>query len=47
MYDTMLKGWRKESIRTQAESGLKRTEVIWMNYQEDQMSIEDFPEVMP
>ena len=47
MYDTMLKGWRKESIRTQAESGLKRTEVIWMNYRDVQMSIEDFLEVMP
>ena len=47
LYNTMLSRWRKESVSTQAENGLKRVETIWMNYRDDQMSIEDFPEVMP
>lgn len=47
LYNNMLSGWRKESIGTQAEKGLKRTEVIWMNYEDNQMSFTDFPEVMP
>lgn len=42
LYNSMLSGWRKESIRTQAENGLKRTEVIWMNYRDSQMNIEDY-----
>lgn len=47
LYNSMLSGWRKESISTQAENGLKRVETLWMNYRDNQMSIEDFPEVMP
>ena len=47
LYNNMLTGWRKESIGTQAENGLKRIETIWMNYKDNQMSIEDFLEVMP
>lgn len=47
LYNDMLIGWRKESIKTQAEGGLKRIETIWMNYRDNQMSIFDMPEVMP
>lgn len=32
MYNSMLRGWHKESVRTTAEHGLHRTECIWMNY---------------
>ena len=47
LYNNMLAGWRKESIKTQAEGGLKRTETLWMNYRDSQMSIFDIPEVLP
>ena len=33
LYNEMLRRWRKESKRTQAEAGIPRTETIWMNYQ--------------
>lgn len=33
LYNAMLTGWNKVSKDTQAENGLKRTEVLWMNYQ--------------
>lgn len=33
LYNNMLEGWWKERINTQAENGLKRVEVIWMNYE--------------
>lgn len=36
LYNSMLKGWRKEKKRTQAEAGIKREETIWMNYQKDE-----------
>lgn len=42
LYNDMLDGWRKESIKTQAENGLKRVETIWMNFRDNQMSIADF-----
>lgn len=42
LYNGMLFGWRKESISTQAENGLKRVETIWMNFRDNQMSIADF-----
>ena len=42
MYNSYLKGWNKASKETTAESGLKRTEVLWMNYQTGQMDIRDF-----
>lgn len=32
LYDSMLKGWRKEIKNTIAENRAKRTEVIYMNY---------------
>lgn len=47
LYNQYLVGWRKESKETLAEGGLKRTETIWMNYRDSQMSFADFPEVMP
>ena len=33
LYNKRLKGWRKESKNTTAECSVKRTEVIWMNYE--------------
>lgn len=33
MYNNHLKGWYKTSKNTTAEKGLKRTEVLWMNYE--------------
>jgi len=48
LYNDILKEWRKVSKDTLAEGGLKRTEVLWMNYSDNQLSFEwDFPEVMP
>lgn len=42
MYNSALKGWRKAYKDTTAEGGLKRKEVIWMNYDDGQMNIKDF-----
>lgn len=42
MYNDIISRWRKESISTQAENGLKRVETIWMNFRDNQMSIEDY-----
>ena len=48
MYNDYLKDWNKVSFSSCAEQGKPRTEVVWMNYEHNlQMSIEDFPEVMP
>ena len=48
MYNDLLKGWSKKSFKSCAEYGKPRTEVVWMNYDDAQMSLEvDFPEVMP
>ena len=33
MYNNYLKGWNKAYKKTTAEQGLKRTEVLWMNYE--------------
>jgi len=41
-YNDKLVGWRKLIKVTQVEQGLKRTEVIWMNYLEGQRNIFDF-----
>lgn len=41
LYNYYLKGWRKAYKDTCAEKGLKRTEVLWMNYQIGQMSLKD------
>ncbi len=32
LYNDLLKGWHKETKKTQAEKGLSRIETIWMNY---------------
>ena len=32
LYDSILKGWHKETKDTLAESSNRRTEVLWMNY---------------
>lgn len=32
LYDKMLKGWRKETHRSQSEKGSRRIECVWMNY---------------
>lgn len=48
LYNFMLSGWRKAYKDTTAECGIKRTEVLWMNYEDSQRSLfEDFPGVMP
>ena len=47
LYNEYLKGWRKVQRDTLAENGLKRTETLWMNYSDVQMSFADFPEVLP
>jgi DNA adenine methylase len=44
LYDKYLKGWARLTFDATAEKGLKRTEVIWMNYKESQMSINDYLE---
>lgn len=36
LYNDLLKGWNKEEKKTQAEAGIPRIEVIWMNYQKDE-----------
>lgn len=36
LYNDLLKGWSKEEKKTQAEAGIPRTEVIWMNYRKDE-----------
>lgn len=48
LYNSTLSGWRKAYKDTAAECGIKRTEVLWMNYEDSQRSLfADFPEVMP
>lgn len=47
LYNDYLSGWRKAYKNTVAEAGVKRTEVLWMNYSSQQMSFADFPEIMP
>ena len=48
MYNEYLKDWDKCYMSSCAEHGKPRTEVVWMNYSENQLSFErDFPEVMP
>lgn len=48
LYNSYLKDWRRVSKDTLAEGGLKRTEILWMNYSDNQLSFErDFPEVLP
>lgn len=43
LYNTFLSGWNKVSRQTQAEGGISRTEVLWMNYEYNkQLSIFDF-----
>jgi hypothetical protein len=41
LYDGILKGWRKESIKGYAEyKGAERVEVIWMNFEPTVKQIE-------
>ena len=47
LYNDYLSGWRKVYKDTTAEGGLRRREVLWMNYKDNQMSLEDYPGVMP
>ena len=39
MYDDMRLGWRRVLKDTNAERGLKRTEVLYMNYSDEQISL--------
>ena len=48
MYNDYLSGWQKKQFSSCAEYGSPRTETVWMNYkQEQQLSFNDFPEVLP
>lgn len=40
MYNDYLKGWNKKTFQSCAEYGWKRTEVVWMNYQIGQISLD-------
>lgn len=42
MYNDYLKDWNKCTFNSCAEHAGKRTEVVWMNYQIGQMSIQDY-----
>lgn len=42
LYNTYLKGWHKCTFNSCGEHGKPRTEVVWMNYQTGQMSIQDY-----
>ena len=43
MYDDYLRGWSRLELKSCAENGRPRTEVVWMNYESDgQMDIFDF-----
>lgn len=42
LYDEMLKDWNRYEYSATAEMGLQRTEVIWTNYGERQMTLIDF-----
>lgn len=48
LYNSVLSEWRKAYKDTTAECGIKRKEVLWMNYEDSQRSLfDDFPEVIP
>lgn len=48
MYNDYLSCWKKICFVSCAEGGTPRKEYVWMNYDTvHQMSIEDFPEVLP
>lgn len=36
LYDDMLSGWRRKEFVSHAEMGKRRTEVIWMNYEQEE-----------
>jgi DNA adenine methylase len=42
LYDSYLKDWAKLSFNATAEHGLKRTEVLWMNYKSNQMTLDEW-----
>lgn len=42
MYNDYLAGWKKVYKDTNAECGLKRTEILWMNYSTGQMNLNEF-----
>ena len=39
MYNDYLSGWHKVHKSTRAESGLTRTETLWMNYEIGQLEM--------
>lgn len=48
MYNDYLVGWQKETFKSCSEYGGQRTEVVWMNYEQNlQHTIFDIPGVMP
>lgn len=42
IYNEYLSKWNRVDFNATAEHGLKRTETVWMNYQERQLKLEDF-----
>lgn len=48
MYNGYLAEWKRKTFNSCAEYGGTRKEVVWMNFEpEQQMTLKDFPEVMP
>lgn len=49
LYNKMLRDWHKEKAVSYSQAASKKEEVLWMNFEPygQQMSIENFPEVMP
>ena len=39
MYNDLLRGWTKKKHQTIADAGARRTEVIWMNYEQKQQNL--------
>lgn len=42
LYNRYLQDWKRLEFKSCAEHGKPRTEVVWMNYNAGQMSIEDY-----
>lgn len=47
LYDDYLKNWEKRMFDSHTEYGKKRKEVVWLNYEGNQMSLFDIPGIMP
>lgn len=48
LYDDILQGWHKKETISRTQSGEKKKEVLWMNFEpEEQISMFEVPGVMP